>query len=253
MRKNKKRYIFIFAGLGVVLLIVAAVVWNHYREQANSLTQTVMVSSWNDDSRYAICKIYGKDSVATDCREAWTGFHTSLSLDELVAQNSDYIGDVLWEYMLLDWYEAKLYFAHNNYYVLYKTEADSDEYQVRCCYGSWSVHEADITFPIPLYFLASESMFELCTTEMDVVLIEYLFENYTFEYMKDFYERYSGNIAKIDEENQKIYITGYDMSDKCLREYCLCMDYQNGVMVYDDGESEIVETNGDYINITERE
>lgn len=238
----KKKYliplvaVIVLAILLVIIQIMSKTVFSK---------KEVELNYWNNPyARYVVCKATMKETPEISYSECRAAFISNADMEELIDSNRKaYIGEVTYINDCL-MYTASLFFHDDNYYVLYYDDYN-DMYRVENCYIYYGMSDSIVYVPCPASLYIEESCIQMDIDYGDNTL-DYLFDNYSFEEAKTFYERISKEYVNIDTENQQITVDGYDVKQNKLVEECLKLDFKNRIFIGKD-------KNGNAITITGKE
>lgn len=203
--------------------------------------QIVYVYGWNNqDKMFGFCSIENngdENQIVEDSRQCSTSFSTNKSIDQIVEQNTDYIGD----FKYLDCYKmtpSKLFFDGENYFVLisYDDENSGNYYSVKCCMAT-IVNEGwqDVFFPCPAGLSIDFDVAEIyLNTQNEGTYIDLLYDNYTFEEACEFYGRMPNEYVVIDKDNQTILVDAYQYRSRKELDKYVTLDWKNKTISYDD-------------------
>lgn len=201
-----KKKAIILLVIVVCVVLAFALIKIHNKKEPD---KDVLINNWNDKkAEYPVCKIYGEIGKLSvlDCKLL---FETEMSMEEIIETNKDAYVTTEMKYFYLSGSEAAIFFNNNNYYYVLEQGRKDNCYRAGNLCAQWSVdgfHTANIRFPFPEVEIFEENLVK------DSSIREYftrIFDNYSFEYMKDFYSRISSDLCTIDEENQTITIKAY--------------------------------------------
>ena len=238
----KKGYVMLFSVIGILtILLVGLQIMNHI----NLSEKKVELNYWNNPyARYVVCKAKMEEKADVSYTECRAAFASNSNIEELIATNRDaYIGEVTYIDDCLK-YTASLFFHDDNYYVLYYDDFNG-MYRVQNCYINYGMSDSIVYVPCPVSLYIEEDSIQMDIDYGDNTL-DYLFDNYSFEEAKTFYERLSEEYVEIDTENQQITVDGYDVKQNKLVEECLKLDFKNRIFIGKD-------KNGNAITITGKE
>lgn len=222
----KKRYIVgIFVGILAILLVAFAISYN-----STSQKKKVELNYWNNPyARYVVCEADMDEEAVVSYSECRAGFSSKSSKKDIIASNKDaYIGEVTYIDDCLK-YTASLFFYDDNYYVLYYDDYNNI-YRVQNCYINYGMSNSIVYVPSPVSLYLEEDSIQMDIDYGDNTL-DYLFDNYSFEEAKIFYERLSQEYVEIDTENQKITVDGYDVKQGKQVDKCLTLDFKEKTVI----------------------
>lgn len=212
------------AGLAVIIFVGGVLLlWVLKAEKNKDADTPVLLYPWNSsDIQYAVC--YTTDEVSYSYSDSTlvqrVRFATKLSLEELIETNKeDYLGDFVFREDDGEEHQSALFYANNNYYVIFPDGEDDvkTNYRAENLAAIWCMDgfiTARIYFPCPVNM--SISQFNIRNASQYYGMDNYfnlLFENYTFEECKEFYEKLDSSLCLIDEEEKTITVKAYQNND----------------------------------------
>lgn len=128
-----------------------------------------------------------------------------------------------------------MFYNDNNYYVIYKSEKDNVYCADCCCSVINDAVRNDIYIPTPASVNLSKEISELYDNDKDS-LVEFMFDNVSFDDAVKFYSRMSEEYVTIDKTNKKITVSGFYNEDKKILDKFFTMDWNNRTYSYTDME-----------------
>ena len=80
--------------------------------------------------------------------------------------------------------------------------------------------------------------------EEDFNSLSTLYDNFTFNEAREFYERISEDYVHIDYDNKQISVAGYDVYDKKIIENCVTFDFINRTIIGIDEDGNYITLDG---------
>ena len=203
MKKKIKPLIIVFLIVLVFLIIFRI-------PDRKGPDQRVLLNNWNDlEAQYAVCKISGEvESLSLFKCKRW--FETEMSLDEMIESNKEDYVTTEEKFFHFPEGPVAVFFSNDNYYYILEQGVRENYYEAGNLCAEWSVEgleSSHIKFPFPERLTFDET----CNMEgyIGKKSFDRIFDEYDFEYMKDFYSRISSDLRVIDEENQIVTIKAY--------------------------------------------
>ncbi len=257
-RKYKSKRSVCIVTMVVVAIVIIVIGVCGREKKVETSKRKVMLGNWKQQgNEYHICTVEanGHEINCACSDKKWERFETELSLQEMAKQNKDFIKEITWHLNFGKEVKGNLYFAGNNYYVIYEdieTEDVTNDYIARCntCEISYGFDIEYGVAPFPMEMTFDSGWQEKWVEEgNEKDYYSRFFDIFTFEEMCEYYGRYTDGTAQIDCDNQLIYVDVYDESSKldenetALAEKFLCIDFQNQRFILNKG--------GDYEKIYE--
>lgn len=239
--KKKKGIIITIITIGVLLLLL--VLFIILKQYTHLFAKNIEVSHWNDQHiLYSVCKSNTFGEVVQNASECHTSFRTKDSLSTLIDSNKDaYLGEITFIDDGLE-YPGSLFYYNNNYYALYYTKYH-DYYHIQNCYLNYGIFEPFIYVPCPVYVHISDEIMRMDREDYQRNTLDFLFDNYTFQQAKEFYDRISEDYVQIDSETQQITVDGYNPLTKESIRQCIIFDFKHRTLSGKDDK-------GNYVTIT---
>lgn len=146
-------------------------------------------------------------------------FTTKLSSEDLIETNrEDYLGNFVFYDERGEEHQSALFYADNNYYVLYSNGEEKEKilYCAESLYAFWGLqgfYTACIYFPCPVKLDITEGSIIYPSVSGVDNYFDLLFDRYTFEDCREFYERLDGSLCLIDEAEKTITVKAYQNTD----------------------------------------
>lgn len=224
----KKRYILIIAGIICSLILVFIVA---AKSNPKFMMNEVKVGKWNNpDSMHTVCRTNVKGKVDICEFGCAAGFTSKSKREDMSKTNQEeYIGEMDYVDECLK-YPASLFFADNNYYVIFY-EKTFDTYWVKNCYLDYRLNDSIVYVPSPVYINIDYDIMRMYYEETGENSLDFIFENYSFEEAEKFYKRISEEYVSIDSESKQITIDGYDLKKEKIVNQCITIDFNKKVII----------------------
>ena len=238
----RKKIVLLSIIIVVIVLTVVIIDEQHKKDadEESGVLKDVVVYNWNGlNKEYIIAHTTGKTGHdSTYCKSYMS---VDKSFDELKGENDDCIGEFTYHLCDYDDYEGLMFYDNNNYYCIYKTEYEKNNYSIRNMYSVVTIHNI-IYVPTIMEINLSEAIVNGRRDEkMDYTDI--FFDYYTYDEIKEFYMRMSEDYYDIDEENKKISVRGYDVRNRVYVDNCLTFDFNSKTITGLDSDGTAVDFN----------
>lgn len=212
------------------LITIAMGAFLGIRRNAKLLWKELYISKWNDPcARYLLCRANVDGDPSVNYGDSTISFQSKTEMVDIVNTNrTDYVGEFVYHYSCIS-YPARLFYTDNNYYALYYDKKNKC-YRAENCYMRYWLDDKMISLPSPVYIDIDYASFRIYNDD-NKNMLNFLYENYTFDQAKKFYERISEEFVKIDDKSKQIILDGYDLRENKIIERCITLDFKNRTII----------------------